>query len=214
MLPACNHSAPCPVLLQTSNNKTMRNLIYLFAACALLATACKKSRNNTPKPLLEHRSLNDLEVSYLHPQFINIDGDTLLDVYFIVGLINDQEGVHARFAALAVKHAKLLSRPDSVERLMKGDVIPLIPEHPKEWNGYDTYLCEILLPAGNPADTTWRGAFVGANRKYIGVQFMKGNEPYLGWIAVSVDTARNCMILHEAAWRKASAGSIHAGDLE
>lgn len=194
----------------------MRNLIYLLAACALLATACKKSsRNNTPpKPMLERRSLEDKEVRYLHPQLINIDGDTLHDVYFVVALINDQEGVHAKFTALAVKHAKLLSQPDSVIKLTKGETIPMIPDHPREWNGYDTYLCEILLPAGNPADTTWRGAFVGANRKYIGVQFMKGTDPYLGWISVSVDTARDCMILHEAAWRKASAGSIHAGELE
>lgn len=191
----------------------MRNLIYLLAACALLF-ACKKSRNNTPKPLLEHRSLEDKEVRYLHSQLINIDGDTLDDVYFAVGLVHDSEGDHAKFVAVSVKHTKLLSRPDSVVKLTKGDVIPMIPDHPEEWNGYDTYLCEILLPAGNPADTTWRGAFVGANRKYIGVQFMKGNEPYLGWISVSVDTARDCMILHEAAWRKASAGSIHAGKLE
>jgi hypothetical protein len=192
----------------------MRNLIYVFAACALLAAACKKSRHNTPKPVLERRSLQDIEVSYLHPQFINIDGDTTHDVYFVVALINDTEGVHAKFTAYSVKHTKLLSRPDSVIKLAKGDAIPVIPEHPREWNGYDTYLCEILLPAGNPADTTWRGDWVAAKRKYMGVQFLNGGEPYLGWIAVSVDTARDCMILHEAAWRKASAGNIHAGDLE
>lgn len=192
----------------------MRNLIYLFAACVLLATACKKSRNNTPKPVLERRSLQDLEVRYLHPQFINIDGDTTLDVYFVVALVNDTEGVHAKFVAYAVKHTKLLSRPDSVTKLTKGDVIPVIPEHPQEWNSFGAYLCEILLPAGNPADTTWRGTWVAANRKYMGVQFLKDNEPYLGWISVSVDTARDCMVLHEAAWRKANAGSVHAGDLE
>ncbi len=192
----------------------MRNLIYLMAACALLATACKKSRNNTPKPMLERRSLQDLEVSYLHPQFINIDQDTIHDVYFVVALINDTEGLHAKFTAYSVKHTKLLSHPDSVIKLKKGEVIPVIPDHPREWNGYDTYLCEILLPAGNPADTTWRGEWVAANRKYIGVQFMRNNEPYLGWISASMDTARDCMILHEAAWRKASAGNIHAGDLE
>lgn len=192
----------------------MRNLMYFLAGIMLLAMACRKPVKTPNPPALEHRSLNDKNVSYLKPYGFSIDGDATHDVYFTVGLVYDAEGTHAKFVVVSEGSSKLLSKPDSVLKLEKGEIIPIIPPHPKEWNGFVSYLCEILLPAGNPQDTTWRGSWVAASRKYVGVQFMKDNEPYLGWVSLSVDTARDCMVLHECAWRKASIGPIHAGNKE
>lgn len=177
----------------------------------LLCAACSKSPRNTPKPAYSHRSLNNVEVRYLKPFSLDMDGDGTEEVFFVVGLINDLTGAHAKFAAVSVKTAKLLSKPDSIARLNEGDAVPVLPDHPLEWNGFDTYLCEMLLPKLNPADTTWLGAWVAADKKFMGVQFRKGNDTYLGWISASVDTARDCMILHDCAWRHLDGGAVKAG---
>ncbi|RPD40761.1 hypothetical protein [Chitinophaga barathri] len=186
-------------------------LLPALAAVISLTAACRKTVKE-PKPDYRHRTLNDTEVRYLQPFSLDVDEDSAGDLYFTVGLINDTEGTHAKFAVVSMLSAKLLSIPDSVARLRKNENIPLVPDHPREWNGYDTYLCEIFIPRINPTGAvTWRGSWVAADRQYLGMQFMSGQTAYLGWVSMSVDTARDCMVLHECAWRAASAGDVTAG---
>ncbi|MGN7721273.1 hypothetical protein [Chitinophaga sp. 22620] len=181
-----------------------------LAAALIVIAACRKTVKE-PQPDYRHRSLGNTEVRYLQPFSLDVDEDSAGDLYFTVALVNDAEGTHGKFTVVSMLSAKLLSIPDSVVRLGKHDRIPLVPDHPREWNGFDTYLCELLLPKNNPQDSTWRGAWVGAHRQYLGMQFRSGETAYLGWVSLSVDTARDCMILHECGWRAASAGDVKAG---
>jgi hypothetical protein len=181
-----------------------------LALALLLAVSCKKNAKE-PKPDYRHRSLNGTEVRYLQPFSLDVDEDSASDLYFTIGLTNDAEGAHVKYAVVSMLSAKLLSIPDSVARLGKNENIPLVPDHPREWNGFDTYLCELLLPRNDPKIPAWRGTWVAANRQYLGMQFMSGQTAYLGWVSLSVDTARDCMILHECGWRAASAGDVKAG---
>lgn len=192
----------------------MLNLKMAAAALGiLLVAACSKSRKkDTPQPAYSYHSLNNVEVRNLKPYFLDMNDDDEFDVYFIVGVVNDQEGTHAKFAAVGTLASKVLSIPDSVFRLNEGDEIPVLPVHPQEWNALTPYFCEVLLPAANPADTTWRGSWVAASKKYMGVQFRKGDDTFLGWVSLSVDTARDCMVLHDYAWRHVNAGSVKAGE--
>ena len=188
---------------------SIRSTLLSLAALLLMA-ACRKSSKESNPPY-QHRSLGDVEVKYLKPYSLDIDQDNEDEVYFVVGLVNDAEGTHARFTAYSLLSAKVLSREDSVLKQNEGDPVPVVPHHPHEWSAAANFMCELLLPAANPLDTTWRGDWVGVNRKYLGVQFMKGTEACLGWVAVSVDTANDRMVLHDCAWRPLKAGTVHAG---
>lgn len=189
----------------------MLNLKTTALGIAVLLAACSKRSRPQPQPAYSYRSLNNVEVRYLNPFSLDIDEDDTDDVFFTVALRNDQQGTHAMFTAVALKTAKMLSRPDSVVRLQAGDEIPVLAPYPHEWNGFVNHLCTILLPAANPSDTTWLGDWVAADKKFMGVQFRKGNDTFLGWIAASVDTVRDCMILHDCAWRHVNAGAVKAG---
>jgi len=191
----------------------MLNLKLAAAAVGvLLCAACSKPRKQQPepRPAFSYRSLNDTEVRYLKPFLLDFDEDNQLEIFFFVGVLIDDEGTHARFGAAGWELCKLLSRPDSLLRLNEGDEIPVLPRHPNEWNGL-AYLCKLLLPAANPQDSTWTGAWLPGGKKFMGVQFQTGEDTFMGWVSLSVDTARDCMILHDCAWRRVEAGTVRAG---
>lgn len=188
-----------------------RSMPLLFGSLLLVA-ACRKSAKEPAQPPFQHRSLGEVEVKYLKPYSLDINEEGEDEVYFTVGLVNDTEGTHGIFVAVSLVSAKILAGEDSVVKLDKGGMLPLVPDYPQQWNSYSNFMCELLLPAANPADTTWRGAWVAADRKYLGVQFREGDQEYIGWVSASIDTAGDRMVLHECAWRPLKAGAIRAGD--
>lgn len=189
--------------------QTNRTLLLLLGLCIL--ASCRKSRKDDPLIPYQYQSLNDTEVKYLKPFFLDMDKDGNGDFYFTIALINDAAGVHAKFVAGGIEAAKVLAEEDSVIKLEKDAPIPLIPGSFQEWSSVSAYICEILLPAADPQDTTWTGSWVAANRRYMGVQFKKDEEPIMGWISLSVDTANDRLVLHECAWRPLKAGPAKAG---
>ncbi|MGX5819379.1 hypothetical protein ACWKWU_14345 [Chitinophaga lutea] len=185
-----------------------------FAGLILFAAACRKKDNPKPeKPdtAYRYKSLNDTEVKYLKPYSFDFNDDQEMDLFFTVSLLNDTEGTHGRFVVVARQGATLLSEVDSVVRLEENAVIPVVPDHPQEWNHFSKMLVEVIVPPQANLDTIWRGRWNVTGRRYFAAQFKKGDDSFVGWVSVSADTARDRIILHESAWRSLKAGNAKAG---
>lgn len=190
-------------------------MLAAFVAAMTLFYACKKRNTGDPAPksTLTYRSLADVQVKNLQSFHLDLDLDGNHNVYLALGVTVGAEGTRGKFFAAGINSTKMLVKKDSTICLQQNEVMKGIAPHPRDWKGMESYLVEAFLPAATPNDTVWTGDWLDANRKYIGVQFMKDETPYLGWICVSMDRTSLALILHGCAWRKLNEGELPAGKM-
>jgi len=178
--------------------------ILLPTALSLLLFSCKKT-GVKPEPLVVshsqmfYKDLQNAEVKYLQPKFVDIDNDGSADFRFAVQLVGDPVLQRDRIqfnVTSGIQRNLLNNAQDESPKLNKLDSIK--QNHPGYtwWQISSIVLAEkIVTYNGN----TWEGLWKNANHNYLPVQVEKNGKLYHGWVELSFSTAEEKLILHRSA---------------
>jgi hypothetical protein len=195
------------------------NKLYLLLAFVVLASACKKDKNNDEPgqhPVMTYVDLQNKEIRLNQEAMFDLDGDDRLDVAFFVYHIGDpvNQQVKTRFTILGSAIVSFLTKDDNDQSISPvknmNDVIHIANELPYEWWGAsEAYLAEKVEPQAQPA--YWQGNWKNANHKFFPIQFTKLNKRCAGWIELSFDMQAEKLVVHHAAFTTVADTDILAG---
>lgn len=195
------------------------NKFYLLLAFVVLASACKKEKNDDnpgQHPVMTYVDLHNREIKLNQEAVFDLDGDARPDVAFLVYHIGDpvNQQVKTRFTILGSAIVSFLIKDENDQSVSPvknmNDVIHIANEFPYEWWGAsEAYLAQKVEPQAQPA--YWEGNWKNASHKFFPIQFTKMNRRCAGWIELSFDMQGEKLILHRAAFSTAPGVDIVAG---
>lgn len=189
--------------------------VLLTIASGIFLFSCKKPVCPEPPivthPQMFYKDLQNAEVKYLQPKFVDIDNDGSADFRFAVQLVGDPVLQRDRIQFLVtsgIQRNLLNNAQDESPVLNKFDSIK--QNHPGYtwWQISSIVLAEkIVTYSGN----SWEGLWKNANHNFLPVQVEKNGKLYHGWIELSFSTAEEKLILHKSALCKEEYKGILAG---
>lgn len=194
----------------------MKNILILLITSIILFS-CRKENKNTPPPTslpeMRYTNLHDVLVGAGQPSVIEINGDEKNDFLFGTMLIGDPilRRDRLQFLAFSAISTYVLADPFNNSLVLnEGSLISANPPTGYDWfEVQDVLLAEKITPEAGPV--FWQGKWKDVQHKYLPLQVRVDGNVYNGWVEISMDQAREKLILHKAAISKESGKNVKAG---
>ena len=196
-------------------------VIHMFTGLlVLMATGCSKDNIQpvgTPVPAaeqMEYFDLNDTSVKANDRAFsIDLNHDGRKDIAFSTLLVGDPILQQDKLLFLVSTNIGVHLPVDSHEStpvLHKEELIPLDDFSDYHWFELSSVLL-VQKIITLTAPVAWQGPWLHAVHRYIPYQLMGSGGRFNGWLELSVDVAKEQIIIHRAAISKAPEKVVFAG---
>ncbi len=201
--------------------RLVRGLQLLFAV--LIATgivSCKKDKHLIVQPAPQHPEMEyfDLAGREIKPNAagyaIDLNHDGRMDLHFSTRLVGDPvEQVDKRQFLVTSNIACNLpvNSAEEIPVMNSGDSIVTGNFNGFQWFELSAIVLVQKVISGTSPDR-WEGHWKNAVHKYLPCQVAVNDQRYNGWVELTVDTARERIILHRAALSKEANKTVRAGN--
>jgi hypothetical protein len=181
-----------------------------------IATQPKVETDNTfaaTHPDMEYVQL-DKTITHDSPSYqLDVDGDQVNDLRFVKLYVGDplEKVDKLQFRVSGIRRGMIpVNHEDEVPIINQADLIPVTDFDGNMWYPLSSSILIERVEDVNGA-ISWRGNWVNATNKFLPFQIVKDNLRYNGWVELSVNTAKQQLVLHRAAVSKTPEKAIKAG---
>ena len=200
---------------------TLINQLRQFSAVVILLTviSCKKEKQqvttpNLPETNMEYFNFNNREIKAGSSGYsIDMNHDGRKDIAFSTLLVGDPINQVDKLQFLVETNVKAnlpVGAGEKIPVMKLGDLVQL-----NDFDGYRWFeLSSVILVQKIISFTqppVWEGDWRNAAHKYLPYQVVVGDKRYNGWFEISIDIARECVVLHRAALSKEPNKIVKAG---
>jgi len=194
----------------------MRTVI-LTMLVAILGMSCQDNEPlPTPEPAsgIYHVILDEPAFfHYLKPYEIDLNGDSLYDFRFSVGLVYSDGSSHEKFLANSYRDAKIQIIDYAAVAYDKDFVVG--PQGDLGNTIWDIFSGELLVKTTRENQApVWSGNWMENSEGYIAVSIRLNGEYHYGWVKLLADVEQDAILVQEYAFNKAPGESIKTGQRE
>ncbi len=150
---------------------------------------------------------------YLQPYEIDLNGDSMLDFRFSVGLVYADGASHEKFLANSYRDAKIQIIDYAAVAYEKDFVVG--PQGDPSNTIWDIFSGELVVKTTRENETpVWSGNWIENSEGYVAVCIRLNGEYHYGWIKLLTDLENESIMVQEYAYNKAPGASIKTGQRE
>lgn len=194
----------------------MRTII-LTTLVAILGMSCQDDEPiPTPEPEsgIHHVILEEPAFfHYLQPYEIDLNGDSMYDFRFSVGLVYSDGATHEKFLANSYRDAKIQIVNYEAVAYDKDFVVG--PQGDPTNTIWDIFSGELIVKTiRQNAAPVWSGNWIENTEGYIAVSIRLNGEYHYGWVKLLADVEHESIMVQEYAYNKTPGASIKTGQRE